>query len=728
MLKKLISILLFSGLFYLSAFPSGSYNVRDFGAIGDGNNDDTRAIQLALNKIEKERNEQKKIIGSMTAPSCGVWSGAHGELYFPAGIYRITSTLVGGEGIKISGSPSAIIDSSGVDGPALYFQKAFRITIENMEFQGGLQHILFWTANLDSAGLLVRNCTFRDSTGYALSCVSYTNMDSTKPIDWDKVRPMGPYEVSWENEMPILKPTKPPRTWANSTRLVVRDSRFIDCAGMYKGHGDAQFFANCEFNSSKAQKMSIIDANASLMLRNMKAKAIPNGNPWISYGGNIMARNLNFIATDANGAPLLDYKKSYPKPKAYNEYNNVLLEDCSISVAGSEIPALVLIRDCPPALLTLRRCREAGGKQIEAVNYLKAVEPEKTLFSPAWEQLPKLEDALGIVFEDNHQSIKTALPTNLEAFRRSALPLNIEMEEFTMPDLEGRTVIIANTLEELKAALLNAASAEKPLIKVAGKTFALDEPLELPENIVIMASGHAMFELKEGVSAFKATSEKLDIVISGIIVSGGLYTGEFKGSGKVLLDNCHLYDNQGITVTSPDPAKPLLLQISNSTLFTIRGVANQGGKVWISDTWASNRPVLDNGGFFRNKGELRLRNIVGVPIVFRDQPNLNWKYGNNIHWVENHGDFFSQDVRYGGEFGGIPAVRNLTGGNVTIEGHYAYFFSQYSPKYLILNENPDARILIRDLNSLPSKREDSGILKGIEPKIFKYSNVLHYQN
>jgi hypothetical protein len=58
-------------------------SVKDFGAVGDGVTDDTVAIQAAINRI-------------------GIYPGA--ELYFPAGIYRITAPLTWNKSIRLKGA------------------------------------------------------------------------------------------------------------------------------------------------------------------------------------------------------------------------------------------------------------------------------------------------------------------------------------------------------------------------------------------------------------------------------------------------------------------------------------------------------------------------------------------------------------------------------------------------------------------------------------------------
>ena len=72
----ILALTLVLGLFRINAFPveaAGSYNVKDFGAKGNGQTDDTAAIQEALLKARYETTETTIVI--------------------PAGTYKISGTL-----------------------------------------------------------------------------------------------------------------------------------------------------------------------------------------------------------------------------------------------------------------------------------------------------------------------------------------------------------------------------------------------------------------------------------------------------------------------------------------------------------------------------------------------------------------------------------------------------------------------------------------------------------
>jgi chitodextrinase len=125
----------------LTATANGA-TVRDFGATGNGSTDDTAAIQNAIN----------------STPSGGV-------LGFPAGTYRVTSTLHLKSGVTYQGSGSPVLLGYLGTGPYGYLladgSDASNVTITGIVFNGG--GISFaqggWTSNITITGNTFKNIT-----------------------------------------------------------------------------------------------------------------------------------------------------------------------------------------------------------------------------------------------------------------------------------------------------------------------------------------------------------------------------------------------------------------------------------------------------------------------------------------------------------------------------------------------------------------------------------------
>jgi len=159
-----------------------SMNVKDFGAVGDGITDDTKAIQDAINQCLNNPNPIR-------------------SLYLPGGTYKITDSLFILKIVEEKPSPSeppqpcytfvgleiygekpsfsiegqdTIIVATFNDKPAIIMQAVRAVTIKNLTIQGQNNYILSganFDVLLDDSTFVVNGCRDSQYSPYAGICI-----------------------------------------------------------------------------------------------------------------------------------------------------------------------------------------------------------------------------------------------------------------------------------------------------------------------------------------------------------------------------------------------------------------------------------------------------------------------------------------------------------------------------------------------------------------------------
>lgn len=137
-------------------------SVKDFGAVGDGVADDTAAIQAAI------AYAKTRIMAGNSAiyGTGGTTSGTTIVLYFPSGVYKITSALTPDTNNSLTyftviGERSLIVADAGV---TVFGGVGFNNTFQGLVFRKGAVAISVKTANLDTAAININNCEFQDQS------------------------------------------------------------------------------------------------------------------------------------------------------------------------------------------------------------------------------------------------------------------------------------------------------------------------------------------------------------------------------------------------------------------------------------------------------------------------------------------------------------------------------------------------------------------------------------
>jgi hypothetical protein len=172
-----LSAALLAGLSFKALAAPAVFNVRDYGAVGDGKTDDIAALRRAVGAIEK--------------------AGA-GQLYFPAGIYLISDRLLfGGDNFSAlhiygDGDASVIKTVAPIDN--LFLEATQGAEIDHLRFEG--PHVFNKQTNQGSAILLfkaadtrVHSCSFW-GTGFGVQEAPETHgtiFSDNRVQDWGRV-------------------------------------------------------------------------------------------------------------------------------------------------------------------------------------------------------------------------------------------------------------------------------------------------------------------------------------------------------------------------------------------------------------------------------------------------------------------------------------------------------------------------------------------------------------
>lgn len=140
----------------LCSFGEG-FNVKKYGAVGNGQVDDTKAIQKAFDAAAKSVRGFRSY-GKYPASS---YFGSGPTVVFPHGVYKITSTINVSGFVNMSGSnTTAVLKWAGAENGLMFQINAYRNRIEKLVFLGGGVQVLVTNRNLDKTMVTIRDCQF----------------------------------------------------------------------------------------------------------------------------------------------------------------------------------------------------------------------------------------------------------------------------------------------------------------------------------------------------------------------------------------------------------------------------------------------------------------------------------------------------------------------------------------------------------------------------------------
>lgn len=700
----------------------GALNVRDFGAKGDGVTDDTAAIQAALNEAVRFET----FFGAGAAPEMN-WGGhgGHGgyaEVFFPAGTYRISNTLVFEKRkIMLTGEAGSVIEQTDPEKDIFYFDRIFRATIRNLTWRGGQRQLYFFTNNNDMTMLDIRDCRFEKSGKFAVSVENWA-------IDGNIT---APYLVSWNNGTPTLTPQdlSQAQWWWNSTELLIRNCAFVDCHEVLEAGCDLTLLTDSTVEMGENAAEAAFRVHGNVNFERVRAYwRTPNqpGRVWIAHGlfrgidqgngGHFYGRNLDF---DNAGEEGIVFLKTNTRPGYVSTFIRLL--DSTVKCAGNEFGSI--IRFDPKAqsnILTVTGVEERSGKPVRAVSYAEVPSAEvlenEIRYQP-WKSMPA-NAFFKMKITGNSPSVDPSLPAALEPFRVAPIPASI-YEEVSVAEADPaiwplwdeyphvNKVEIPDTRnagESIQAVLDQARPGTR--IVLPGTQLMLNQTLRVPPDVAVTGEGMALLVMKEG-----GTDPLLVVTGPGrnffadLALAGGR-DGVVLASGNAVaaFENCGFFNQTGYGVVAPEMDA---VRIAASVFYTGGGLASAARHAELYGNWECNTPQMDQKAFFENHGTLLAAFNLFVPILPRteigDGRKIKPEYadiagGNQVRWFDNYGKLHSRNSRLGGEFMGMtPVYQRSSSGSILLEGGYCWFGNHYTRPCQVYCEQIPSRIVLNDI-------------------------------
>ena len=703
-------------------------NVRTFGAKGDGTTDDSAAFQKAFDMVRTLAAKDRKVNGQgwdyVGVPA----------VFVPAGEYRISRPLLAPSAFFLEGEDGSVLRFDQAVDVGVYVERAFRVAIQNLKFCGGLSHVSFWTANEDTASVLVENCAFEGCANEAIWTESWCNkvMKTAKDVEAEQFSHVciGPYDVKRdESGMPVLSRPKRENRWANSTRFGMHNCTFIDCGAAYRGACDATSIDHVEVRSGRVQGLPIWSVGGKVRMTDVHMLANIPGDynyAWLEINaGQVDVMRVCAKSSSGFGAPLFASVERLGKERIWGDMACVGIEDCMADVAGSKDNALVVFRKGVPAIAEVRKCREARRQKIDLFKFGLPMERETDLlraFNPS-ESNRKLPVSLAHrwLVRENGAEIVENVPAIVKPYLQAPVPESVIAEfpsldkpvlkpnngPFEVFDAEDFGVKLANERKTDESDSLQrlfdvAAKSENPQVILPGRSIWISKTLAIPRRVKILGAGRPVIRCESrDVCVFKVADGEAPLAIpfDGIVIDQGGVACEAEGEGDILFRNGGLAFNMGFKVTRR--GGPLRLEGRDVTVRGPRFAESRGADVRLKDSWTKYSPEEKSPSLFLvNGGTLVCESVLGTPITGKDPfkvTRLPWlKEDEHAYWIVNKGGVVrTRHYLYGPEFGGLGMFDNYDAGKVLIERNQAgWGVSPSSFKSAFRNRDPAGTVVV----------------------------------
>jgi Pectate lyase superfamily protein len=726
--------------------PSGAVNVKDFGAVGDGKNDDTKSIQNALSFAARQRKPLR--VGQVKDFTGGAGDAAVPMIIFPSGIYKTSDTLVGYREMYLKGIGKVVIKQVNPQKDIYYQHRMYRADIENIGFDGGKNQLRFWSMNNNATTIIINNCRFNNSSSEAIRTRSFC----TKRLEgkkWTRTTPVSPckilkdkngaYKFAGEKDLTILT------HWRNSTILMISNSEFKNCIRAFNIGTDGMTVENCKIVANPQTIGPImIGKDRKLELKNVScyAPASKNKQYWIESDlFNITCRNSKFESVN----PMCVIKQV---KKPWYESACIIVDNCQFNSAGCPEGAVIDLQEVPNTLYFTAN-RESSGKKVNTVAWRKPKTVEFFNDNRYFKSIA-VESQFNFCIARNSSNIISNLPESTKQFIRPDVPPKL----LAQVDFKDKNIFTSNYSADIKnpvfavdygviadgktddsaavqLALNAAAKLPQSAVIFPGKIIKLNKTVKLPSKIILIGNGCTYFLGDGSCTAFSGVATQY-LLMKNIGFERFMSALDIKTKAshksEVLIYGCKFYNCSEATIkcisNKPGEQNKTIFQVKNSLLNGRTVVDTNASYSLLSNIWLQGNWFINNQAHIVNRdGVMLVESVLIVPQCLKGQmrthrpsgKKIAWKFGDNVRIFDNYGKLVIKDTRFGGESGAPCAVFSMSPeASVFMQGGFTSMENKYTKNCYIYFVKPAKAAVFMANNNIPGQKKRAVWIKAPE--------------
>ncbi len=727
---------------------TGVLNVKTFGAVGDGQADDTVAIQQAVNAACEIAGKRTMKVRHWRHLTSGMGMTAAPAVVFPAGNYRIRESIVITQPINLRGTGEAVIGQANPARDVFYFHGIRSASVKDLSFRGGRIQLRFWTNNLDVAQIDIVGCRFADARSFAVECRSYTREEFTgKDSELDTVRPWAPYTVTWDNGRPMLIPNPVDHLigWFNSTLLTISGCEFIQCAGVVDMQCDTGVIEDSRIETSREAGGPVFNLPSG-KTHLYRVKGLAHLNPekdayWVEGGGILSVRDCDFNTDGADGWNFLRTSRPVRWTSLQIGYFCVELENTRLKAGDSRHNTICWFsKGNQPSILSFRSLTETSGKPVQAAVWEEPptekmlhglLPPNNPLDIPVWFRIQSAGNSPNISLTLPDILAPTLEPSIPDAVLKKAEVSRLSWDFEDLKKKTVRTIAVQNFgvqpdgKEDVSAAIQKvfdeANQAGPALVVFPSGTFRISRTIKLPPRVVVEAAGNAIIVGTDPERALFAADVAEAIGFRGFLFDGGRdgfdLSGSVESEGRVAFQDCSFMDQGKIAIRylAGGENNRSEISVTGGIFGTMQALVTDASRSQIRRAYLINDPHLNKAAFIENRGgAMRLEACLGIPQLWEGRRNKrpeklkSWDFSRNTRWVDNFGWLEILDTRLGGESGGMANVfHRAEGGSVFVGGGTTWFFNGLTKKAMVYLEKLPEAVVLQNVSSVPVSIEGS---------------------